>query len=243
MTSDEIEFLPKKYREKRKNNSFKVSRLLLVVVLLAGMGIVLLYQLASLHSLNLQVAAIDQQNTTVMQLMQEVELRRAEVEEQRHHAKLLTFLDHTFPKSQIIAAITNPLPPEITIIRLQISAAQTPGAGNKLVTEKGKEKPKGHPMQLDLKQLIEEATSRHCTVEIEGTTDDTSCLYPYLASLHQAEVVESAKIESIDPHQKTDGTEFSNFTAHVKIRRGYLSQFETLVGRLMEVSPGQEGIR
>ena len=98
-------------------------------------------------------------------------------------------------------------------------------------------------MQLDLKQLIEEATSRHCTVEIEGTTDDTSCLYPYLASLHQAEVVESAKIESIDPHQKTDGTEFSNFTAHVKIRRGYLSQFETLVGRLMEVSPGQEGIR
>ncbi len=243
MTSDEIEFLPKKYREKRKNKSFKVSRLLLVVVLLAGMGIVLLYQLASLHSLNLQVGALDQQNTKVMQLMQEVELRRAEVEVKRHHAKLLTFLDHTYPKSQVIAAITNPLPAEITIIRLQILVEQIPGAGNKPASEKGKEAPKGHPMQLDLKQLIEEAKSRHCTVEIEGTTDDTSCLYPYLASLHQAEIVESAKIESIDPHQKTDGSEFSNFTAHIKIKRGYLSQFETLVGRLMEATPRQKGLR
>lgn len=243
MTSDEIEFLPKKYREKRKGHNFQVSRILLIVILVASMSAVLLYQLAALHSVNLQVAALDGQHEKVMQLMQEVELRRAEVAVKRHHAKLLTFLDHPYPKSQIIAAIANPLPTEITITRLQVSVEQMAGNHAKPPSEKGKEAPKGHPMELDLKQLIDETKARRCTVEVEGTTDDTSCLYTFLASLHQAEIIESAKIESIDPHQKTDGSEFSNFTAHVKIKRGYLTHFETLLGRQIEVAPNGESTR
>lgn len=243
MTSDEIEFLPKKYREKRKSHNFQLSRLLLIVVVVAGMSAVLLYQLASLRAVKLQIAAIDPQHEQVMQLMQEVERRRAEVAVKRHHAKLLTFLDHSYPKSQIIAAIANPLPTEITISRLKVTVEQLAVTGAKPVSEKGKKAPQGHPMQLDLKQLIDEAKSHRCTVEVEGTTDDTSCLYTFLASLHQAEIIESAKLESIDPHQKADGSEFSNFTAHVKVKRGYLTQFETLVGRTLEVAPLPEGIR
>lgn len=243
MTSDEIEFLPKKYREKRKGHSFQVSRLLLTVVVVAGMAGVLFYQLAKLHAVNLQVAAIDSEHEKIMQLMQEVERRRMDVADKRHHAKLLTFLDHPYPKSQIIAAIANPLPTEITITRLQITVEQLATTGAKPPSEKGKQAPKGHPMQLDLKQLIDDAKSHRCTVEVEGTTDDTSCLYTFLASLHQAEIIESAKIESIDPQQKSDGSEFSNFTAHVKVKRGYLTHFETVVGQTIQAAPGQEGIR
>lgn len=243
MTSDEIEFLPKKYREKRKSHNFQISRLFLIVAIVASMSVVLLYQLASLHAVNRQVATLDEQHNKVMQLMQEVERRRVEVVEKRHHAKLLTFLDHSYPKSQVIAAIANPLPTEITITRLQVSVEQVANVGTKPPSEKGKTAAKGHPMELDLKQLIDEAKSHRCTVEVEGTTDDTSCLYTFLASLHQAEIIESAKIESIDPHQKTDGSEFSNFTAHVKVKRGYLTDFETLVGRTVEITPSQEGIR
>jgi len=242
MTSDEIEFLPKKYREKRKSHNFQVSRMLLVVVIVAGMSAVLLYQLAKLHAVNQQVAALDEPHARVMQLMQEVERRRAEVAVKRHHAKLLTFLDHPYPKSQVISAIASPLPSEITITRLQVTVEQTVGANNKPPSEKGKKAPKGHPMELDLKQLVDEAKSRRYTVEVEGTTDDTSCLYTFLASLHQAEIIESAKIESIDPHQKSDGSEFSNFTAHVKIKRGYLTHFETLVGQTLPAATHREAI-
>ncbi|MBA2114974.1 hypothetical protein [Bremerella alba] len=243
MTSDEIEFLPKKYREKQKSHNFQVSRLLLIVVIVAGMSSVLLYQLASLHSVKRQVAALDDQHEKVVQLMQEVDQRRGEVVVKRHHAKLLTFLDHPFPKSQIIAAIANPLPTEIAITRVQVTVEQVASTNAKPPSEKGKKAPQGHPMELDLKQLIDEVKAHRCTVEVEGTTDDTSCLYTFLASLHQAEIIESAKIESIDPHQKTDGSEFSNFTAHVKVKRGYLTHFEALMGRTIETAPVQEGIR
>lgn len=243
MTSDEIEFLPKKYREKRKSHNFQVSRLLLIVLVVASMSAVVLYQLASLHAVNREVATLDQQHAKVMQLMQEVERRRAEVAVKRHHAKLLTFLDHPYPKSQVISAIANPLPTEITITRLQLTVEQTAVAGQKPVSEKGKSAPQGHPMELDLKQLIDDAKSRHCTVEVEGTTDDTSCLYTFLASLHQAEIIESAKIESIDPHQNSDGSEFSNFTAHVKVKRGYLMHFETVVGQRVDAAPSLEDLR
>ncbi|MEW4562781.1 hypothetical protein AB1K70_09655 [Bremerella sp. JC770] len=243
MTSDEIEFLPKKYREKRKSHNFQVSRLLVVVVMVAGMSAVLLYQLAALHAVNRQVAALEEPHERVMQLMQEVERQRAEVAIKRHHAKLLTFLEHPYPKSQVISAIASPLPSEITITRLQVTVEQTAGANNKAPSEKGKKAPQGHPMELDLKQLVDEAKSRRCTVEVEGTTDDTSCLYTFLASLHQAEIIESAKIESIDPHQNSDGTEFSNFTAHVKIKRGYLTHFETLVGQTLPAASSREGVR
>jgi len=243
MTSHEIEFLPKRYREKRKKNNIKVSRILLIVIMVGGMASVLLYQLACLHSVNRQVAAIDKQNEKVMQLMQEVESRRAKVVLERHHANLLTFLDHPYPKSQIISALVNPLSREITITRLQITQEQVANPNAKPPSEKGQAAPKGHPMELDLKTLISEAKTRRVMVEVEGTTDDTSSLYTYLASLHQAEIIESAKIESIDPHQKSDGSEFSNFTAHVRVKRGYLTQFGTLLGQAVQPAPGQEGIR
>ncbi|MFN3151616.1 hypothetical protein [Bremerella sp.] len=243
MTSDEIEFLPKKYREKRKSHNFQVSRLLLIVVIVASMSAVLLYQLAALHSVHREVAMLDEKHSKVMQLMQDVERRRVEVAVKRHHARLLTFLDHLYPKSQVIAAIANPLPAEITLTRLQVSVEQIAAANAKPASEKGKATPQGHPMELDLKQLIDETKSRRYTVEVEGTTDDTSCLYTFLASLHQAEIIESATIESIDPQQRSDGSEFSNFTAHVKFKRGYLTHFETIVGRTIEAASSQEDLR
>ncbi|MHC2066832.1 hypothetical protein ACYFX5_05135 [Bremerella sp. T1] len=243
MTSHEIEFLPKKYREKRKRDTSHISRLLLLVVVAAGMSVMLLYQLASLHSVNHQLAEVEEHHERVSKLMQEVELKRIEVAQKRHHANLLTFLDHPFPKSQVIATIANPLPVEITITRIQLATPISQVKNSRPATEKGKAAPQGHPMELDLKQLLGETSQRRCVIELEGTTDDTSCLYTFLAELHQADIVESAKIESIDPQVKADGREFSNFTAHIKIKRGHLAHFETIVSQAISTLNDTEEVR
>ncbi|MEW4451309.1 hypothetical protein AB1L30_01360 [Bremerella sp. JC817] len=241
MTLHEIEFLPKKYREKRTRSSSNISRLVLAAVVVGVMVTVVIFQLAKLHTLNVQVASLDKQHERISQLMQEVDRKRAEVTALRHHANLLAFMDHPYPKSQVIASITNPLPADIVLTRIQLTTQQTGPPVVRGAKEKGSVEPKGDPLKGDLEKLITELRNERCSIELEGTTRDSSLLYQFLADLHQSEVVESAKIESIDPQQNPDGSESSTFTAHVRIKRGHFAAFEHLLGQALSTANSSEG--
>lgn len=241
---NEIEFLPKRFREKRRRSNFQVPRLLVFSLLLGLLAVVSLFQLAELYSVRSQLAALKAQHERIAQLLQEVERTKAEVAQKRHHARLLTFLAHPYPKSQILAQITNPLPSEIIITRIELTHTQAAVNNTRQKSEKSSDQPpSGSPMEIDLQQLMDETKNRQCTVELEGTTDETSQLYTFLAALHESGLVESAKIESIDPQMDPDGHEFSNFTAHVNIRRGHFNDFKTAVAQALETLSDQGGIR
>lgn len=234
MTSHEIEFLPKKFRERRSRKSINVSRWLVAVVLIAALAVVTLYQLADLHSLNVRLAELDRSHGEVSQLMQQLELKRAEVAAKRQHANLLTFLHYPYPKSQVIATVTNPLPSQITLTRIQITSdVASPSSSNKAAENESAQQTSGPPMQADFTELLKQQRSKRCMVELEGTTEDSSCLYNFVADLHQAEIVDSATLETIDPQKSPDGREISTFTVHVKIKRGHLDEFTRLVGQLV----------
>lgn len=241
---NEIEFLPKRFREKRRRSSIKVPRLLVFSLLIGLLAVVSLFQLAKLYNVHSQLAELKVQHERIAQLLQEVDRTHAEVIQKRHHARLLTFLEHPYPKSQILAQITNPLPGEITLKRIELTHHQVAVNNARQKSEKSSDQPpSGTPMEIDLKQLIAENKTRQCTVELEGTTGDTSQLYTFLAALHESGLVESAKIESIDPQMDADGHEFSNFTAHVHIRRGHFNDFSTAVARALDAARSQGDVR
>ncbi len=241
---NEIEFLPKRFREKQRNSKVKIPRVLVFSLLIGLLAIVSLYQLAKLHHIRSQLATLKAQHERIDQLTQEVERTQAEVAQKRHHVRLLTFLDYPYPKSQILAQITNPLPGEITIKRIELTHTKIATNSAREKSEKGgDQKPQGNPMEIDLQQLIVENKNRQCTVELEGTTDDTSLLYTFLAALHESGLVESAKIESIDPQMDVDGHEYSNFTAHVNIRRGHFGDFSAAMVRAWDAVRSQGDVR
>ncbi len=238
---NEIEFLPKKFRERRARNNIRVSRTFVLLLLAAAMALVTIYQLSSLRRVQVQLADLEDAHAQVAQLMAEVDLKREEVHRLRHYARLLTFLEHPYPKSQIVASLANLIPPEMVITQMHLShpAART-GAFQPLAEADTSKMP---AMEQDLQKLVHETRTRRCTVELEGTTEDTSALYEFLARLHQLEIVESAKIESVDPRTGTAGTEISNFTAHIKIKPGHARQFEQLLGQITASRLGEERVR
>lgn len=241
---NEIEFLPKRFREKRRSSSVKIPRLLVFSLLVALLAVVSLYELFKLHHVRSQLATLKAQHERIAQLQQEVERTRNEVIQKRHHARLLTFLDHRYPKSQILAQITNPLPSEITIKRIELTHTQPVSSSSRQRSEKSSDQtPQGSPLEIDLKQLIADNKGRICTVELEGTTEDTSLLYTFLAALHESPLVDAAKIESIDPQMDVDGREFSNFMAHINIKRGHFDDFSPTVVQALETVEKRGGVR
>lgn len=236
----EIEFLPKRFREKQRHSNVNISRWFVLSLLLGGMSLVSLYQFASLQHAKGQLATLKTHHERITELLQEVEQSRSNLARMRHHARLQTFLDHSYPKSQVVAVVTNPLPPEIVIKRIEIARIQLATDVTRAVSENSSDQmQQGHPMELDLKQLITECKGRHCTLEMEGTTSDTSSLYTFLAALHESNIIRSAKLESIDPQTNSEGYEISNFTAHVTVENGYLDQFHTtLASALKSIHPG-----
>lgn len=241
---NEIEFLPKRFREKQRRSSIKAPRLLIFSLLVSFLAIVSLVELARLYQVRSQLANLQSQHERIDLLTQEVERTRAEVAGKRHHARLLTFLDHPYPRSRVLAVLTNPLPAKIVIKRIELTHRQAAAVSTRQKSEKDSEQtPQGAPLQNDLAQLIRDNQNRQCIVELEGTTDDSSLLYTFLATLHESDLIESAKIESIDPHLDSKGREFSNFTAHVQIRRGHFPDFHTAIVQALQAAQQQGGIR
>ncbi|RCS42094.1 hypothetical protein DTL42_19895 [Bremerella cremea] len=241
---NEIEFLPKRFREKQRRSTIKAPRLLIFSLLISLLAIVSLVELARLYQVRSQLANLKVQHKRIDLLAQQVEQTRAEVAQKRHYARLQTFLEYPYPRSQILAVLLNPLPGDITIKRIELTHSQVVGNSTRQKSEKGNgQVPPGDPMQIDLAQLIDENKTRQCTVELEGTTDNTSLLYTFLATLHESKLIESAKIESIDPQLDSDGREFSNFTAHVQIRRGHFRDFYTTIVQALPTVPGEGGVR
>lgn len=242
---NEIEFLPKKYLEKRARSNVKWSRLLLLMLVLVGIVGVGLYQVAALHHLHSQLAEVDDEHQRIVKLMTEVNNKREVLNRLQHSARLLTFLEHPYPRSQILAALVNPLSDQIALSQIHLTHQQTdPNVFRTLADlSDPKQAATVHPMKQDLNTLTAESRLRQCTVELAGTTDDPSTLYNFLTALHQSEIVETAKIESIDPHHRADGTEFSNFTAHIKIKRGYGTSFDEVVGQTAGSQTAQDRLR
>jgi len=220
-----IEFLPKKYKERRSNSQIQVSFTLVIGLLVTVLLIPTIFQVISLQRVWREIAAIEEDYNRVQELRMSVGNKQHRVETARHHAQLLTYLMHPHPRSQILSTVTNPLPDEILVRRIHIGPMKQ-GKTLRLESEAEAETKNLPPMLADLQQLVNENSARRLHVKIEGTTQDTGILYEYLANLHNAELIAGAKIESIDPKIELDGTEVSDFTAFIQLKRGHAQMFD-----------------
>ncbi len=214
----DIDFLPTRYLQERARRQARVWRLLVLagVVALVGSG---------LYTQRVAWRRLDADLT-------EAEVRRAVVRKQAEHlramgeklaptkalAGLVTFLRHPWPRSQILAAVLEPLPPSISLDELHIlsernatqQGSEERGAGAPRRLDTGDEPTKTDllPATEDLRRLVEESGSNQVVVMIHGTTRETSALYAYLATLAGSPLVASAEIEDMSVEDAKDGRQF-----------------------------------
>ncbi|QDU28784.1 hypothetical protein ETAA8_38890 [Anatilimnocola aggregata] len=194
-----IDFLPEHYRERRKQ--CRVRWWWALVVCLFG-GIVV--TTSSLQFLNVQrikheVTRLESQVATVRQLDQHLLEIETKVATLSHSANLYTFLRHPWPRTQILAAVVHPLPPNIELSSIRIAESLVAKASAVSASTEGSENvAQPHPAIADLQQLHDSHDSQRVMVVIEGTAREVETLHGYLEALAQHPLIVEARLNSLE---------------------------------------------
>jgi len=224
----EIDFLPAKYREERtlrQTQGWRYGVLgLFVLLLCAALGL----QQRTRFRLQAELAALTPQYEQAQGRTAELGILQAELNQARRRAELVAYLHHPWPRTQVLAAILEPLPSVITLTELTAILEVEPGRGARLQRagaspgEKGSDKTeleRLQPAEVDLRRLREEYDGKSLTITVSGTTSDVGLLYSYLSSIGAHPIVAKAELRSLQSEGAAAGT--STFSAKIVIRPGY----------------------
>ena len=166
---------------------------------------------------------------------------RAGLQRIKADAELVAYLHHPWPRTRILEALLDPLPPQVTLEHLEIhrEAANSRNASrfpppptapqDKAAEAKAQEALS--PAQNDLKQLHTAYDSQQTTIAISGVTTDSAALHEYLGHLAQTRLVAKAELVSMERESESGGTpqaagqpspvDMVRFHASLTVKPGY----------------------
>lgn len=194
-----IDFLPEQYRERRKQR--RVRYWWALVVCLFG-GVVIAtgsLQWLSVLRIKHELSRLEQQVVTFRQLDQNLLDIESKVAAVSHSANLYTFLKHPWPRTQILAAVVQPLPQEMELTSIRIAESLiAKGPQPAAVAEGTEPPPPAHPAVADLQQLHNTHEAQRVVVMIEGTAQEVEHLHYYLDALGRHALVAEARLNSME---------------------------------------------
>jgi Tfp pilus assembly protein PilN len=215
-----IDFLPSRYRERTQLRRVMMWRIAALVVLAATIAVAHGSQLAVRRSAAKQLAALGPQYQAALETSARLQQLQNELAANEHYAALYTYLEHPWPSTQILVAITQTLPESLTLTEIRLQHQQSTKTGtapdnNPAVTSTVP------PPSKDLQSLRDEMDGAKYVVTVHGLTTDVSALQEYVSGFQRSPFFASAKLESIESLKELEGPQISRFEMHLEIRPGY----------------------
>jgi hypothetical protein len=229
----DIDFLPAGFRESNARRLRHLWQMMLVGVLLACCAGGTVFQLWQRFEIQAEIAAVLPSFEETTALAARLEQTKARLEIERIEARLIAYLDHPWPKSQILAAVLRPLNDAITLEEIHVAREQiaAPGHGVRkppvhvgALPTHTTDSPQKPPAERDLAELQAEYDSARLVVHLTGVTHEGIDLYKYIAAITQDPLVEKADLSSLESNNRneTPGLKaLSKFHARILIRPGY----------------------
>ena len=199
-----IDFLPPRYRERRRARHSHLWRLLVVAAFGAAVGAAAVGQQWFKNSAAAKVAAVEVQHAVAAQTNSQFNRLQNDLAEVRASAQLYAYLEHPWPRTQILAALAESLPPEVTLTEVSIARESLESAQR---SEAGRERRRREtetddarllPQERDLKRLREEHDKSRTVVRISGRTSSIDTLNRYVASLAESPLAAQAELSSLE---------------------------------------------
>lgn len=219
----DIDFLPLAYHEagiQRKNFTLR-SGVIAAFVLLVGFAVV--------YQQHLRIVAQDQL-TELLPIYEQSQAESKRLVELQHllqtverQAELYTYLRHPWPRSQILAALTENLPDEIELKELSILREPMPITGEATPPPAKPSETAAAKLdaaQRDLAALREHWDRTQIVVKLAGQTDDPLALHRYLEELNRIALFSRVE-EGVIERLPGDSNEQIHFAARVIVRPGY----------------------
>jgi Tfp pilus assembly protein PilN len=220
----QIDFLPPRYRERRSAHKSHLWRLLVLVAFGAAVGAAAVGQHFLKRSAAAQVEAVDLAHALALAKNSQFSTLERELAEVRAGAQLYAYLKHPWPRTQILLALAEPLPPELTLTEITVSREsldeqQRSETGRQRRRRESEEAEAGLlPWERDLARLREEYDKRRTVVRITGRTSSIDRLNEYLARLSASPLVAQAELSSLESADKSpEQTASGNSTFHLRI--------------------------
>ncbi len=207
----EIDFLPDDYRQQQATRHNNLWRFL---VLFAFIGLVAVGAITEHRGLNAKRERLRQAQTEEKSFQAQTAVLaavRSDVNDLRPFAELVAYLDHPWPRTQVLDALLRRLPESITLDEIRIHR-QTTKVGPRVDSlrplrrpEKTDQQPPAPPAAEDLARLRQLADQSDVLVSLSGVTREHAELHRYLSGLGRIDLftnVELLDVGSLDPKRQ-----------------------------------------
>ena len=219
-----IDFLPDTYRQRAALRKARVWWCLVVVLFSGAIGSSIVAQVWLRLSLKRQLAIVEEAFLTSQVQVKELATLQSQIARSAQEASLFTYLQHPWPRTQLLAQVVKPLPGSIRLTQIHIREEdlprETPQAGPQHRAGDAQAAAKLHPPEEDLAKLQQEIDYKQTVVEIQGVTPNVSDLHEFVAELNDSSLIASAHIKSLEADQMQQQVR-TRFTLRLIVHPGY----------------------
>jgi Tfp pilus assembly protein PilN len=220
-----IDFLPDIYRQRAALRKARVWWCIVVLLFGGTIGSAISAQVWLRFSLKRQLAVVEEAFLTSQTQVRELAMLQSQISVSSQEASLFTYLQHPWPRSQLLAQIVQPLPPQVRLTQIHVSDEELPRESPQAGPQhRGAPEAdavgKLAPSEEDLTRLQQEMDYKQTVVELQGFTPEATRLHEYVGALNTSPFIASAHIKSLetDADQKHQRT---RFTLRLMVRPGY----------------------
>jgi hypothetical protein len=223
-----IDFLPDIYAQREALRRARVWWGIVVLVFGGAIGSSATAQVWLRHSLQRHLDDLAPQFAAAQAQVHELADLQAQITKVGHEASLCTYLQHPWPRTQLLADVVRPLPLAIRLTQIHIGeeelARTAVQAGPRRPTREDEDAAaKMLAPQQDLVRIQEEIDHRQTVIIVEGQTTDVARLHQYVADVSRSPLIAEGSIKALEKGpDKQHG--LTQFTVRLIVRPGYVQR-------------------
>lgn len=195
-----VDFLPARYHENDVRRKATIWRYVLLLTFGGIICAATFGQLAIKHGVRSQLAALRGQHQSASGVKEAATVLDQELRQTEEVAELYTYLRHPWPRTQLLAYVTSPLPDSVVIheIRIHQQDERADARGVAPALPAAKDEAQLSPAKRDLQGLRSANDSKPTVIQVSGSARDAVELNNYVAALSLSPLFKSAKLTSLE---------------------------------------------
>lgn len=204
-----IDFLPGRFRENHAATQALIKRWTIAIGLATFIVPLALYQFVAHRSIVLRLAEIGPEYNTALLEQTHLHQVQDQLKLAQGEAALLAYLQHPWPRSQILAKIHEPLPESVRLTGVKLLSELRPSSSEGPVANRSRRSRRADPRESDvdskrpvaeqdLQALAEMVSSRQVVVMLTGITLNPTELHTYVAHLRASGLFDKSELRSVE---------------------------------------------
>jgi hypothetical protein len=197
----DADFLPAAYRQRSMNRRAYAWRVMAAAAMVAVFASTALWQHNHHKRVRAALAEVDVQYAQATLKSAQLTDVGARLQVQHKMAQLLTLLRHRWPRTQVLAAVTEQLPESVTLIECHLGHEVLPStAPSAIALPQPNAPPPDEPTRRtrDVERLLREHNERRYFLALTGHASDAATLHSYLARLGTSPLFSQVDLQSLE---------------------------------------------